>query len=667
MLGRILSGLIARTRAAVPAAEDLLEVARQNFHSRRFAEAEAAYRAFLRGDPTNRTANLGLASSLEAAARNHDAARVCLNFWLLNPSDNQVLEYAIRLIDGLSPADAALEGGAESDYVSLIANANSALAEGKFDSARSILERCREVDARLPFTYQRLGCIEAFAGNFDSASEHFSTWGAAGLAPDAYINLRTAFLEALDPGIDETSIDKPDPAAQAVIFFACDPVYFRRFAHSLLQSLRENAGVPLIVHIHLFNADQWVAEELKELPSGGNLVRVDISSEECEFETSDRAKTYYSCARLYRVADLIGRHGLPVVMLDADVLVLRNLTPLLDLARDHDIALLRWSNTTWRVWDNVYASTVVFGATAGGRRFVHMAERYVREFILRPGGAWFLDQIALFAALAHLQTRGVAVAHIPPHWYALFGQHGNDPIQEAMFWTVTANIPSHLQALSGQLVRRFLPETRRAHGWILPGSDTVLEPLLAKGPTEAGKRRGDHLRMQLVGQHLRMNRRRAIDIGARAGFWSDWLAARFELVNAFEHDLVMRKCFRRNISQANVTLHAYDFGCGDGLPSVAAGSDVAEESRVRQLDDFAYADVDFVNINVVGSCLHILRGAEQTLRRCKPLILVNEVGGTSAGNANPTMPDTSTLLLVELGARLVAGLPDHSCMFSWFD
>jgi hypothetical protein len=173
--------------------------------------------------------------------------------------------------------------------------------------------------------------------------------------------------------------------------------------------------------------------------------------------------------------------------------------------------------------------------------------------------------------------------------------------------------------------------------------------------------------MQLVGSHLRTNRRRAIDIGARAGFWSDWLAARFEFVDAFEHELVMRKCFRRNISQANVTLHAYDFGDGDVLPAAAAGSDVAEESRMHQLDDFAYVDVDFVNINVGGSCLHILRGAEQTLRRCKPLILINEIGGTSAENANPTMPDTSTLLLVEFGARLVARLPDHSYMFSWFD
>jgi hypothetical protein len=60
-----------------------------------------------------------------------------------------------------------------------------------------------------------------------------------------------------------------------------------------------------------------------------------------------------------------------------------------------------------------------------------------------------------------------------------------------------------------------------------------------------------------------------------------------------------------------------------------------------------------------------LRGAEQTLRRCKPLVLIKEAGSALAGFGDP--PGTASNLLVGFGARLVAKLPDQSRLFSWLD
>jgi hypothetical protein len=43
---------------------------------------------------------------------------------------------------------------------------------------------------------------------------------------------------------------------------------------------------------------------------------------------------------------------------------------------------------------------------------------------------------------------------------------------------------------------------------------------------------------------------------------------------------------------------------------------------LRTLDSYALEDVGFVKIDVEGHELAALRGAEQTLRRCRPLVLV---------------------------------------------
>ena len=90
-------------------------------------------------------------------------------------------------------------------------------------------------------------------------------------------------------------------------------------------------------------------------------------------------------------------------------------------------------------------------------RFAAMAAAYVRAFIARPGGAWYLDQIALFASYAHLQRRGVGFAAIPVNWYALFGACGEAVADSTVFWSVTANIVANADALSTRLFRVHLP------------------------------------------------------------------------------------------------------------------------------------------------------------------------------------------------------------------
>lgn len=52
------------------------------------------------------------------------------------------------------------------------------------------------------------------------------------------------------------------------------------------------------------------------------------------------------------------------------------------------------------------------------------------------------------------------------------------------------------------------------------------------------------------------------------------------------------------------------------------GKSVVSEVPVRAIDDFEFVDVSFMKIDVEGHEEHVLRGAEKTIARCRPTLLV---------------------------------------------
>lgn len=160
--------------------------------------------------------------------------------------------------------------------------------------------------------------------------------------------------------------------------------------------------------------------------------------------------------------------------------------------------------------------------------------------------------------------------------------------------------------------------------------------------------------------------RTAIDIGAHCGLWSMDLATRFDVLHAFEPIELHRRCFALNVSspladpsvRAGVTLHPCALGEHAGTVAmhttpgssgdswVKGGGDIP----IRRLDDFALPDVDFLKLDCEGYELAALRGAEETLRRCRPCVIVEQKPGRAAKFG---FPDTGAVdYLQSLGAEL---------------
>jgi FkbM family methyltransferase len=213
-------------------------------------------------------------------------------------------------------------------------------------------------------------------------------------------------------------------------------------------------------------------------------------------------------------------------------------------------------------------------------------------------------------------------------------------------------------------------DTRNVFGWVLPAGEAHLDAYLPTAPVLGG--RSVYQFQQIREALLRApGRKVAVDVGGHVGFWSYYLAREFQHVYAFEPSAPLIECFRRNVTQPNVYLHEVALGEAPGrvglnfiadhsmMTHVTEGADGAIE-RAR-LDDLELEDVSLVKIDVEGYEPYVLRGARETLLRCRPLVVVEQKGWATRFGLPP---EESSRILESLGATVVARVVDD-LFFRW--
>lgn len=132
---------------------------------------------------------------------------------------------------------------------------------------------------------------------------------------------------------------------------------------------------------------------------------------------------------------------------------------------------------------------------------------------------------------------------------------------------------------------------------------------------------------------LAPGRRVAIDIGAHVGLWSMHLAKEFAQVYAFEPVQLHRECFARNVSASNVDLLPFALGNKAGEAKMVWDptntghthiGDTGIPTELRTLDSFLLESVDFIKIDAEGYEVFILEGALDLIKRCKPVICIEQ-------------------------------------------
>lgn len=128
-------------------------------------------------------------------------------------------------------------------------------------------------------------------------------------------------------------------------------------------------------------------------------------------------------------------------------------------------------------------------------------------------------------------------------------------------------------------------------------------------------------------------RRLALDVGGHIGMWSLQLANQFDEVAAFEPDEEKHACFEANLAgHDNVRLHKVGLSDIAGHAGLVQKTGTSLKTHVKpggdgillsRLDDFNYVP-DFIKIDVEGYEVFVVRGAEATIRRWQPVIIVEQ-------------------------------------------
>jgi len=131
-----------------------------------------------------------------------------------------------------------------------------------------------------------------------------------------------------------------------------------------------------------------------------------------------------------------------------------------------------------------------------------------------------------------------------------------------------------------------------------------------------------------------ISRNHMVDVGGNVGRWSVDFAKHFSKVSAFEPAPYHIECFEKNcISYKNIKLYPYGLGSFStkGTLEVAVENHLGSTRvipndsgniELKTLDEHSFTDVDVLKIDVEGLEIEVLKGAKETIDRCKPIIVI---------------------------------------------
>lgn len=174
------------------------------------------------------------------------------------------------------------------------------------------------------------------------------------------------------------------------------------------------------------------------------------------------------------------------------------------------------------------------------------------------------------------------------------------------------------------------------NGVYLPDGDTHFAEFFSRGSDR--QYQGEKIAAGV--RACKQDRRRlALDIGAHVGLWSRPLADAFDSLRAFEPVPEHCECWEANMRGVdNATLHPVALAKVSGsLAFEPAGANSGNwrvgdgtgrlQFQAFTLDEFGFQDVDFIKIDAEGYEYNILLGGEATIRKQRPVVVVEQKPG----------------------------------------
>lgn len=212
------------------------------------------------------------------------------------------------------------------------------------------------------------------------------------------------------------------------------------------------------------------------------------------------------------------------------------------------------------------------------------------------------------------------------------------------------------------------------HGWYFPNEDTHFCRMLDKSIAKGG---GPVYQQPVRTRSLEFvkNKVVALDIGANIGLWSRDLCEQFDHVIAIEPVMQFRECLIKNIQFDNLEIRGYALGNEDTTIDMVIVEGNTGHSHVDQdtkgngsipmfrLDSLEFDRIDYVKIDCEGYEEIILQGAEQTFKKHKPIVVVEQKLHKDTGITKNTQY-SAVKLLESWGAKKLDQIR-NDCILGW--
>jgi FkbM family methyltransferase len=204
----------------------------------------------------------------------------------------------------------------------------------------------------------------------------------------------------------------------------------------------------------------------------------------------------------------------------------------------------------------------------------------------------------------------------------------------------------------------------QSHGWWFPDQDTHFAGMLKKSIQKGG----GPVYQQSVRQQsidLTPSRTLALDIGANVGLWSRDLAETFARVIAFEPVSDFRDCLVKNVPATNLEIRGCALGEEDTSINMIITAENTGHSHVDtstmghgttpmyRLDSLELPKIDYIKIDCEGYENTILRGAQKTIMRDRPVMVVEHKRHKDVGHDDV---DQALDTLISWGAHIITNV-----------
>ncbi|WP_462118320.1 glycosyltransferase [Methylorubrum extorquens] len=341
---------------------------------------------------------------------------------------------------------------------------------GRFEAALSDLERAGAMQPDNARVSYGLASLLAFHKRFAEAGHLFAKSLQVPLGNGGTTTTATVRFDEPDPGscerldrlyrrtltIDRNGMRNLHADRDVVFCFCCDITYFRLFASAVLASITRNAGVAAGLHIHVVNPDAEILAEFARIASPAHIP-VSLSTEAVDLSSFDdeQRKTYYSCVRFLVLPDFIQAIARPIIMTDADQMVVRPVTGLLEEMHGADAGLLLFPQAAFNILSLVSASVTFASPEPRALHFFQRIAHYVASLLSEAGYAqWHLDQAALAVAYVMNQT-AVLRTFRPGIMHSNVYDGGEAVLGDALFWSITYSISENAKKIGTDLFKDF--------------------------------------------------------------------------------------------------------------------------------------------------------------------------------------------------------------------